>query len=476
MSQRTLLALILLCLSLPLPAQPQRPAPDQQEVVPWGDLVFLDAHTLVAPYAIVERASAEDRRHAARELEHWQHDPVEEVVETLGRSGGGGDALSRALTRLFVEAVREHPDMARRQIASMRRVRELGLRILDIDRGTLEERRRIPIWHGLARVEDRLEQVPGQSETRVPLANLRVGVRLGQRYLVAWVARLPGAASVFLDRNTLETVHLARGFVPLAWVTDEQLLGWRRNDRGQPMIGIYRLAGGENAGLHALTWKPGHAGVQLTQVRPLYTGAPPQAAVLVPGPERGPHERAQQAHAAHMNPEAPRQALLCAGARLWQMDLHSGRREAIGRDRLWMGCPLAAGPFLWAVADMAGGPRLIRLETKGRNLRPSGHWPVPRSGFWFAPAAFDGTSLWLFRDAGIRGPARGGGSSTTTSRQAEAWRFTVFMPGWKPTGVHLPLDSAKAYEGARLIAISPGGAWLAWRANETQIRLLPLAR
>jgi hypothetical protein len=464
---------LLIAWAIPVLAMAGEAGDGPREVIPWGDMAFLDDHTLLAPYALVERATEGERKKAHEELERWRRAPVGEIVDELSRARGAkdmGSLLARALTKIFVESVRENPARARRQIEAMRWVREMGLRVYDIEFGRLRRKGRIPVWRGRARVDDRLEVVPGQSERRVKLANLRVGVRAGSRHIVAWVRYLPGAASVFLDRQTLEIEHVAKGFAPLAWIGDGKLLGWRRNDRGVPMIGIYRLA--ESGGLHALALADMASPAGLMQIRPLYAGAPPLAATLAPEPLAGPHERDALRHAGSGRFMPAPRALLCAGARIWLMDLRSGDRKAVGRDRVWMGCPLSAGPFLWGAADMAGGPRLVRLEPEGDGLIVSGEWPFPREGFWFAPVAHAGGGLWLLRDAGVRGEAHGGGRSATTSRKGEIWRFDVDREQWtRVTTPPIGLESGKLSEGARFIAVSPDGRWLAIREDETHIRL-----
>ena len=472
MNRGALFTLILLLMTAPLAARAEGTSAALREVVPWGDLVFLDEHRLIAPYAMVEGATAEERRKAGKALEHWQHAPVGEIVDELSRSGGGKDGLSRALMRLFVEAVREHPGIAQRQIQGMRWVREMGLRILGIENGRLHERRRIPVWRGRARVDDRVEQVPGQHQVRVELANLRVGVRIGGRHVVAWVSRLPGSASVFLDRGTLQVEQIAKGFVPLAWTGEETLLGWRRNDKGQPMIGLYSLvARGE---LHALALSSLASPGALAQVRPLYTGAPPLAAVLVPRPWRGIHEQEWRRHAGAPAGGA-KQALLCSGFRAWLMDLRRGERTLVGANRVWTSCAMPAGPFLWATADMAGGIHLIRLEPTGEGtLRESAAWPLPGEGFWFGPVGFDGSYLWLLRDPGVEAPARGGPAmSTTTSRRAEIWRVDPLDGRARRASRFgsIELDSGKLQQGARLIAVSPDGGWVAVRVDGHHVAL-----
>jgi hypothetical protein len=283
---------------------------------------------------------------------------------------------------------------------------------------------------------------------------------------VAWVQNLPGAASVFLDRETLEIEHVAKAFTPLAWTGDEDMLGWRRNDKGRPMIGIYRLA--ERGKLYALAGMAPPAG--LIQVRPLYSGAPPLAALLAPEGWRGPHEQDVQRHAGS-SVSASFKAVLCAGARIWLMDLRSGKRVPVGKQQMWMGCPVTGGPFLWGVVDRAGGPRLVRLEVSDDGIRESSVWSFPEPGFWFV-AAFDGNGLWLFRDPGIRGAAHGGGVSTTTSRNAELWRFNVFGRSWnRDTTPLIEFDSSKAGVGARLVAISPDGRWMVLRRDGDRLDL-----
>jgi len=458
-------------------------SPSRHETVPWGDLVFLDNETILVPYAIEERADAATRREARESLERWQHLPEERVVDELlsnaPNSETSGSALARALTRLFVRHIRESPEQAERQIEALRWVRELGLRIMRITPEELHELRRIPVWRGRHRVDDRVEQVPGEFTTVVEGANLRVGIRAGRRYIVAWVGEyLPGGAALFIDRASFRPVALEPGFMPLAWRDDEHLLGWRRNERAQPMIGIYALS--DTGTLHTLSGPgrnmPAHAR-RLIQVRPLYTGAPPLSAVIVPPPLEGPHERAVHARSDRVSALAPL-ALLCNGSRAALLDLRSGRRTQVLEEAVLMGCPVAAGHLIWALVDQPGGARLISLERRGQDLHIIRAHALPQPRFWFGPLAADLNRIWLVQDPGHAAPASGGsgGVSYTTRRDGVLWSFTQDAADWRRWPLpRFRVDSGKIFEGARLAALSPDGYRLAVRLNRHTVKVLDLA-
>lgn len=311
------------------------------------------------------------------------------------------------------------------------------------------------------------EAVPGGPTRIVRDANLRVGVRVGPHWVVAWVPEhFPGAASSFLDPASLEVLAVEPGFAPLAWLGGGRLLGWRRNECGMPRVGVYTLsAPGE---LHTLGRAAG--GWKLRQTRPLYHGAPPLAAVIPPPPAQGPHERAAGTKGAALT-----WAFTCDGARMHRLDLGSGARHPVAGVLAATSCPLRWGPFLWFTAETGDGPRLVDLEADGRDARLVRSRAFPGGGFWFGPVAVGAGRLVLMQDEGMRVPVGRGASWTGTSRRPRLWTLDPDTGEWRRLPVPpVPLDSGRLFAGARLAAVSPDGRWLALRRDAEVIELWPL--
>lgn len=233
-----------------------QPVATLEVTVPIGDLVWLDARSLLVPDAVLRSPPQDASSAASAEMSATISAAVSGDMSAAvfadvsaasnGMAGAMFDGMSAAVS---ADTPADTPAL-----------QELGLRLYRLDDyGTPKLQRRTPIWQG---------RPPRASGSGFPL---QVTVLANSRYIVAGVngPHKGDTVGVILDRATLTPVGVEAGLQPLLWLPDGRLLASYQPPeatawRGQPQPATSSLT----SAAPAPALPPQHCGPQLRRRSP----------------------------------------------------------------------------------------------------------------------------------------------------------------------------------------------------------------